>query len=96
MVNLVEVRAYRKAILELGARYGARNIRLFGSVVRGETDAHSDIDFLVDLDPARTLLDWIAFWSDIEILLGRPVDVATEKSLKSKIREKALLEAVPL
>jgi uncharacterized protein len=96
MVELSDLRANRNEIMELGARHGARNIRVFGSVVRGETHAHSDIDFLIDLDPARTLLDWSAFWQELESLLGRTVDVATEKSLKPSVRETALAEAVPL
>jgi predicted nucleotidyltransferase len=96
MVDLASVRAYRQAILALASQHGARNVRLFGSVVRGDTHSRSDIDFLIDLDPASTLLDWSAFWGGLQQLLGRTVDVATESSLRPAVRDQALREAVPL
>lgn len=96
MVDLAQVRLYRDAILSLAERHGARDVRIFGSVVRGEAGPESDIDFLVELAPGRTLLDWSAFWQELERLLGRPVDVATEKSLKPEIRAQAVKEALPL
>lgn len=96
MVDLVQVRLYRDAILALAERHGARDVRIFGSVVRGEAGPESDIDFLVELAPGRTLLDWSAFWQDLERLLGRHVDVATEKSLKPDVRAQAIKEALPL
>lgn len=96
MVDLAQVRLYRDAILALAERHGARDVRIFGSVVRGEASPESDIDFLVELAPGRTLLDWSAFWQELEKLLGRPVDVATEKSLKPEIRAQAVKEALPL
>ena len=95
MGDLATVRAYRQAILALASRHGARNVRLFGSVVRGDTHSRSDIDFLIDLDPARTLLDWSGFWQGLEQLLGRPVDVAIESNLRPAVRDEALREAVP-
>jgi uncharacterized protein len=96
MVDLALLRLNRDAILALAERHGARDVRLFGSVVRGEAGPESDIDFLVELAPGRTLLDWSAFWQELEKLLGRPVDVATEKSLKPEIRAQAIKEALPL
>ena len=96
MVDLALVRLHRDAILALAERHGARDARIFGSVVRGEAGPESDIDFLVDLAPGRTLLDWSAFWQALEKLLGRPVDVATEKSLKPEVRAQAVAEALPL
>jgi predicted nucleotidyltransferase len=96
MVDLALVRLNRDAILALAERHGARDVRIFGSVVRGEAGPESDIDFLVELAPGRTLLDWSAFWQELQILLGRPVDVATEKSLKPEIRAQAIKEALPL
>jgi uncharacterized protein len=96
MADLAQVRLYRDAILALAERHGATDVRIFGSVVRGEAGPESDIDFLVELAPGRTLLDWSAFWQDLERLLGRPVDVATEKSLKPDIRAQAIREALPL
>ena len=96
MVDLALVRLNRDAILTLAERHGAKDVRIFGSVVRGEAGPESDIDFLVELAPGRTLLDWSAFWQELEKLLGRPVDVATEKSLKPEIRAHAIKEALPL
>ena len=96
MVDLAAVRLNRSAILALAERHGARDVRIFGSVVRGEARPESDIDFLIELSPGRTLLDWSAFWQELEKLLGRPVDVATEKSLKPEIRAQVINEALPL
>lgn len=69
---------------------------MFGSVARGEARADSDVDFLVDLEPGRSLLDRVALIQDLEDLLGCRVDVATEKGLKDRVRERVLREAVPL
>jgi hypothetical protein len=86
----------REEILRLCARYGARNPRIFGSVARGEADTQSDLDFLVELEAGRSLFDLGGLQYDLEQLLGRPVDVVTERGLKSRIRERVLREAVPL
>ena len=71
-----------------------RRVRVFGSVARGEADAESDVDFLVELDPGRSLLDLGGLQFELEALLGRPVDVVTERGLKARIREQVLREAV--
>jgi uncharacterized protein len=87
----------REAILEIAAKHGAYNLRVFGSVARGEADENSDIDFLVDYS-----LDQVSPWFpaglviDLEKLLGRKVDIATEAALKDRIRERVLREAIPL
>ena len=86
----------RGAILEIAARHGAYNVRLFGSVARGEADEASDVDILVELEPNRSLLDLGGFLADMQDLLGCKVDVVTEKGLKTRIRERVLQEAVPL
>lgn len=86
----------RGEILALAARHGARNVRVFRSVARGEADAASDIDFLVDFEPGRSLLDLAALLVDLEDLLGRPVDVVTEPGLKARIRQRVVAEAVPV
>jgi predicted nucleotidyltransferase len=86
----------REEILCIAAKRGARNVRVFGSVARGEAGPESDIDFLVELEPGRSLLDHAALLLDLEQLLGRKVDVATERSLKERIRVRVLREAVPL
>jgi hypothetical protein len=86
----------REAILQIAARHRARNIRVFGSVARGDADAQSDIDFLVDLEPGRSLLDLGGLLMDLRDLLGQNVDVVTERGLKPRIRERVLNEAVTL
>jgi uncharacterized protein len=86
----------RQAVLRIASKYGARHVRVFGSVARGEADAKSDVDFLVDLEPGRSLLDLGGLQFELEALLGRPVDVVTERGLKQRIREHVLREAVPM
>jgi uncharacterized protein len=86
----------RGAILEIAARHGAYNVRLFSSVARGEADDASDVDILVELEPNRSLLDLGGFLADMQDLLGGKVDVVTEKGLKTRIRNRVLQEAVPL
>lgn len=86
----------REEILRLCAKYGARNVRLFGSVARGEADARSDVDFLVEMEPGRSLFDLGGLQYDLERLLGCPVDVVTERGLKARIRDRVFREAVPL
>lgn len=83
----------RDRILEIAVQHGARNVRLFGSVVRGEAQPNSDIDFLVDL--GEPLSPWfpVGFIQDLEALLGHKVDVVTEKSLHYFIRDRILSEA---
>jgi len=86
----------RELILEAAARHGARNVRLFGSVARGDADDASDIDLLVDLEPGRSLFDLGGLWSELQVVVGHRVDVVTESGLKSEVRERVLTEAVPL
>ena len=88
--------AKRDEILRLAAQRGARNVRFFCSVVRGEAGPDSDVDFLVDLEPGRSLLDLGGLLADLQALLGRPVDVVTEPALHWYIREKVIAEAKPL
>ena len=90
------LREKRDEILRLCASYGARNLRVFGSVARGEADVRSDVDFLVEIEPGRSLFDLGGLQYDLERLLGRPVDVVTERGLKPRIRDRVLQEAVPL
>lgn len=86
----------RSEIFDLAAYYGASNIRIFGSVARGEDDSASDIDLLVDLDPGRSLIDLGGLLMELRELLGVSVDVGTEAMLKARVREQVLREAVPL
>ena len=86
----------REEILRVAARHGARNVRVFGSLARGEADETSDIDILVELEPGRTLFDLGGLLMDLRDLLGRDVDVVTERGLKPRIRSRVLQEAVAL
>lgn len=86
----------RDRVLETAARYGAYNVRIFGSVARGEATAGSDIDLLVSLEPGRSLMDLGGLLYDLRNLLGIEVDVVTENGLRARIRERVLKEAVPL
>jgi uncharacterized protein len=86
----------RQEILALAARHGAKSIRVFGSVVRGEADEQSDVDFLVDMEPGRSLMDMGGLLMDLQELLGCKVDVVSEKGLRQRIRERVLKEAMPL
>jgi len=90
------LRQYRDDILRLAAKHGARNVRVFGSVARGEDRPDSDVDFLVDLGPNRSFFFPGGLVADLEDLLGRHVDVVTEKGLHSVIRDRVREEAVPL
>jgi predicted nucleotidyltransferase len=87
---------YRDAILAIASRYGAQNVRVFGSVARGDADDASDIDFLVDLPAGKSLLDLGGLVVELGELLGRPVDVVTPRGLKERIRDRVLAEAVSL
>ena len=86
----------REEILCICAKHGARNVRVFGSVARGEADEQSDIDLLVEFDPGRSLLDHAALWLDLQDLLGCKVDVLSDRGIKPRIRERVLREAIPL
>lgn len=92
--NLLQNR--RNEILRLAAAYGARNIRVFGSVARGDARPDSDIDFLVDMEPGRSLFDLGGLLVALQAALGVEVDVVTEKGLRPRIREQVLREAMPL
>ncbi len=86
----------REEILQLASQRGARSVRVFGSVVRRDNDASSDVDFLVEMEAGRTLFDVSGLVLDLEKLLGSPVDVVTERGLRQRIRGRVLGEAVPL
>jgi predicted nucleotidyltransferase len=86
----------RDAILCICANHGARNVRVFGSVARGEADEQSDIDLLVEFDPGRSLFDHAALWLELQDLLGCKVDVLSDRGIKPRIRERVLREAIPL
>ena len=90
------IHAKKPEISLLAARYGASHIRIFGSVARHTADEKSDIDFLVELAPGRTLFDLGGFAYDLEKLLGRPVDVCTVQILREPVKSRVIAEAIPL
>ena len=86
----------REEILRIAAQHGARNVRVFGSLARGEARLDSDVDILITLEPERSLLDLIALQQDLEDLLSCKVDVVTEASVSPYIRPQVLQDAVVL
>ena len=96
MSTLEKLRARRDEIYRIAKQYGASNIKVFGSVARGDDTEESDIDFLVDLEPDRSLLEHASLIVALEDLLHKKVDVATDRILKTYVKENALAEAVPL
>ena len=90
------LRNKRNKILDIATRHGARKMRVFGSILRGEARLNSDVDFLVELETGRSLLDIIAIKQDLEDLLGCKVDVVTEASLSPYIRDEVIGQSVSL
>jgi predicted nucleotidyltransferase len=86
----------REQILALAAKYGASDVRIFGSVARGQADELSDVDFLVNLQDGRSLFDLGGLLYELQRLLGRRVDVVTFDGLRPRIRDRVLKEAVQL
>ncbi|MGH8908171.1 MAG: nucleotidyltransferase family protein [Egibacteraceae bacterium] len=94
--TLEELRRRRCEILQVARLHGAHQIAVFGSVARGEAGPDSDVDFLVELEPGRSLLDLGGLLMDLRDLLGRPVDVVTRAGLRGRIRAQVLRDSVPL
>ena len=90
------LRSKRLEILQIAARHGATNVRVFGSVARGEARPDSDVDFLVNLEANRSLLDLARLLRELQGLLNCPVDVVTEAGLRPRLRPQVLKEARPL
>ena len=86
----------RGEILALSARWGAHNVRVFGSVARGEAKADSDIDLLVKMEETRSYFDLVRLLDQLEALVGRRVDIITEDGLSPHLRDRILSEAVPI
>ena len=91
-----KIQVQRQAILSLAEIYGASNLRIFGSVARGEDTPTSDLDLIIDLEPNRSLFDLGGLAMDLQTLLGCSVDIVTEKGLKQRIRTRVLQEAINL
>jgi predicted nucleotidyltransferase len=90
------LRNHRAEILRIALSHGARHVRVFGSAARGESTERSDIDLLVDVESGRSLLDLVALSQDLEDLLGRRVDVLTDRSISPYLRDRIHSEAKPL
>jgi predicted nucleotidyltransferase len=95
-LDLRGLRAQREEILGYAAEHGARNVRVFGSIARGEPGAGSDVDLLVEMEPGRSLLDLVGLWQDLEDLLGTHVDVLSEGGVSPFLRESIYADAMPL
>ncbi len=96
MSLLDRLRLKRQEILSIAARHGAHNLRVFGSVARGEANPDSDVDILVEMEPGRSLLDHVALIQDLEDILDCKVDMVNEKALHWTIRDRVHQEVVPL
>lgn len=96
MSTLETLRTRRQEIQHLASLHGAYNIRIFGSVARTEDTAESDIDFLIDMEDSRSLLDLVGFQQELQAMLNRPADVLTEKGINPYLRDKILGEAIAL
>jgi uncharacterized protein len=90
------LKSKRDEIFTLAGRHGVKNLRVFGSVALGQAGPQSDVDFLVDVEPGRTYLDLGGFLMDLQDLLGRRVDLVTERALHASIKDRVIQEAVPL
>ena len=96
MPTKADILKHRDAILAIAERCGASNIRLFGSVARGDADEASDIDFLVRFEPGRSLFDQGGLLMDLRDLLGRRVDVVSEGALAGRFEQHVRKDAIPL
>ena len=96
-MTLGELRSrHRDRILSLARERGAHNVRVFGSVARGEQGTNSDVDFLVDFEPGRSLLDLTGLWLDLEGALGCKVDVVSSRGIKPRLASEVMRDAVSL
>ena len=90
------LKSKRDEIIRLAEQHGARNVRVFGSVARGEAGPTSDVDLLVEMDCGRSLLDLIELSQDLESFLERKVDILTDEGLSPYLEQRIHAEAVPL
>jgi predicted nucleotidyltransferase len=96
VADLDAIRQHRSEILDRASQHGARNVRVFGSAARGDTRPSSDVDLLVDMEPGRSLLDFVGLWQELEDLLGLKVDLVSEGGISPYLREQILSEAIAL
>jgi len=95
-MGIEEIIKHKSQILALASRYGASNVRVFGSIAKGTADKNSDVDFLVELEAGRSLFDLGGLLMDLQTLLHRRVDIVTEKGLHWYIKDRIIKEAKPL
>ena len=95
-MKIEELKEKRGQILTVAKRHGARTIQVFGSLARGESRRDSDVDFLIELEPGRTLLDIVAIKQDLEDLLQRKVDVVTEDAVSPYLKDEIVTQAISL
>lgn len=94
--DAMDLQDHRNEIIRIAASHGAGNLRIFGSVARGEAGPNSDVDLLVEMEDDRSFLDLVGLGQDLEELLHRKVDVLTDASLHPRLRQRILAEARPL
>ena len=95
-MGIEELKQKRNEIIRIASKYGALHMRIFGSVARGEAKLNSDVDFLIDLRPGRSLFDLGGLLMELQNFLHCKVDVITESGLKRRIRDHVLQEAIEL
>jgi predicted nucleotidyltransferase len=95
-ITLEELRCQKDRIVALAERHGAHNVRVFGSVARGQANPESDVDLVVDFERGRSLMDHGELMMDLEEVLGCRVDVVSERGLRDRFRARVLADAVPL
>ena len=95
-MTLEELRRFRPQIAEIAHRRGIANVLVFGSIARGNARADSDVDFLVQVEPGRSILAVGGFLDEVSELIGKPVHVVTSRSFRGAESRRALSEAVPL
>lgn len=95
-MKIEELKERREQILGIAERHGARRVQVFGSLARGKSGKDSDVDFLIELKPGKTLLDIIAMKQDLEDLLQCKVDVVTQNAVSPYIRDEIVAQAISL
>ena len=96
ILTLESIRKKRNEIKQITSQHGAHHIRVFGSIANHTSNANSDVDFLIDLDKGRSLIDLGGLKMDLQKLLGCKVDLVTENGLHWYLKEKILQEAKPI